>query len=259
MTVVVEGNLTNNDAYSFVANGGEIVLEGTGSISGKGYVAYAQNGGTVTVNGGTYESTSSGQCIAALGANSKVVMNGGKIKSQEAGIMAFNGAEVEINGGELETVDNFAVGTNGSEGKGGNTIHIKNAVINAHIETAGYIACGIYAANNDTIIVEDTEINVTNGCGICQRGGTLVVKNGTKITTTWDGTVQEGGVGDRKKNLGADGIIFDEEGLYPKGTVADHYPMALTVEAGVIFDIAQDYQNVHIYPADGIEPNVTIE
>lgn len=259
LTVVVEGNLTNNDAYSFIANGGEIVLEGTGSISGKGYVAYAQNGGTVTVNGGTYESTSSGQCIAALGANSKVVMNSGKIKSQEAGIMAFNGAEVEINGGELETVDNFAVGTNGSEGKGGNTIHIKNAVINAHIETAGYIACGIYAANNDTIIIEDTEINVTNGCGICQRGGTLVVKNGTKITTTWDETVQEGGVGDRKKNLGADGIIFDEEGLYPKGTVADHYPMALTVEAGVIFDIAQDYQNVHIYPADGIEPNVIIE
>ena len=259
LTVIVEGDLTNNDVKAFVADGGEIVLDGTGSISGAGRVAYAQNGGTVTINNGTYKSTSAGQCIGASGAGSKVVMNGGKIESQEAGIMAFEGAEVEINGGEFETVDNFAVGTNGSSGSGGNTIHIKNVVINAHITSPCYIACGIYAANNDTIIVEDTEINVENGCGICQRGGTLIVKDGTKITTTWDGTIAEGGVGDRKKNLGADGIIFDEEGLYPKGTIANHYPMALTVEAGVIINVPQEYQGIHVYPANGIEPNVTIE
>lgn len=258
LTVIVEANLTNDDQFAFVADGGEVVLDGTGSISGAGRVAYAQNGGTVTINGGTYESTSAGQCIGVSGAGSKVVMNGGKIESQEAGIMAFDGAEVEINGGEFETVDNFAVGTNGTSGKGGNIVHIKNAVINAHITSPGYIACGIYAANNDTIIVEDTIINATNGCGICQRGGTLIVKNGVQINTTWDANAQEGGVGDRKKNFGADGIVFDEEGLYPFGKLEGHYPMSLTVEDGVVFNIAEGYQNVNVMPADGIIPDVTI-
>lgn len=260
LTVIINDDVTNNDAYPFVADGGEIVLEGTGSISGAGYVGYAQNGGTIVVNSGTYESTSAGQCIAAAGAGSKVIMNGGKIESQEAGIMAFDGAEVEINGGEFETVDNFAVGTNGSNGRGGNTIRIKNAVINAHITSPGYIACGIYAANNDTIIVEEgTVINATNGCGICQRGGTLIVKDGVQINTTWDENAQKGGVGDRKKNFGADGIVFDEEGLYPFGKLEGHYPMSLTVEDGVVFNVAEGYQNVNVMPADGIVPDVTIE
>lgn len=166
--------------------------------------------------------------------------------------MAFDGGELNINGGNYNTIDNFVVGTNGTAGRGGNTIHIKNAKLNGHITTKGYIACGIYAANNDTIIIDEgTEINVTNGCGICQRGGNVTVKAGAKITTTADDNFVAGGVGDKKKALGADGIIFDEESEYP-----GHAGMSLVVEEGAIFNVAGE--NVKIYPLEGTEPNVVV-
>ncbi len=260
MVVELDGNIANQGTIGFVASGGNIVLSGNGSIEGTGVALYAQQGGTIVVNGGEYTSTSAGQCITATGEGSKVILNDGIVNAQEAGLMAFNGGELEINGGEINTVDNFGVGTNGSSGQGGNVITLKGVKINGHITSTGYVACGIYAANNDTITIDEgTEIISTNGCGICQRGGTVIVKAGAKIKTTWDGTIAEGGVGDRKKNFGADGIVFDEEGMYPTPTKPEnHYPMKLVVEDGVIFDIADGYQNVHVYPADGITPDVTI-
>lgn len=255
LTLTINDVVTNNDAYAFVANGGEIILDGEGSVSGAGRVAQAENGGVITVNGGDYTTTSAGQIMSAIGEGSKIIVNQGNFNSQESGLMAFDGAEVEVNGGTFTTIDNFAIGTNGTPGRGNNIITIKNAKIYSNITSPGYIACGIYAANNDTIIIDEgTEIYVNNGCGICQRGGHLIIKDGVKITTTTDANFIAGGVGDKEKDLGADGIIFDEESAYP-----GHTGMSLTVEDGVIFNVANGYENIKIYPLNGVTPDVTIE
>lgn len=261
LTLHMDSDIVNEAQYAILVDGGKLIIDGDGEVAGAGRALYATNGGEIEVNGGTYTSTSAGQCIAANGEGSKVVINDAVINAQEAGLMAFYGGEIDINGGEINTIDNFGVGTNGSLGQGGNVINLKNVKINGHITSNGYVACGIYAANNDTIIVgEGTEIVATNGCGICQRGGTVIVKAGAKIKTTWDGTVAEGGVGDRKKNFGADGIVFDEEGMYPTPSIREnHYPMHLVVEQGVIFDIAEGYENVHIFPDAEITPNVELD
>lgn len=236
----------------FDVDGGELVIDGEGEVTGAGLAIRVSNGGSATINGGTFTSTSAGQTIAALGEGSVVTINDATVNAQEAAVMAFDGGELVLNGGDYNTIDNFVVGTNGTVGRGGNTIHLKNVTLNGNITSNGYIACGIYAANNDTIIVDEgTEINVTNGCGICQRGGNVIVKAGAKITTTADENFIPGGVGDKKKNLNADGIIFDEEANYP-----GHTGMSLVVEEGAIFDVAGE--NVKIYPLEGVEPNVII-
>lgn len=112
---------------------------------------------------------------------------------------------------------------------GHNTIEIRNAVLNGNIASNGYAACGIYAANSDTITIEDTVINVHNGCGICQRAGNVIVKSGVEINLTADDGFTGGWVGDKKRVVGLDGIAY---------LPADNYPgaaggMSLTVEDGV--------------------------
>lgn len=196
---------------ALVANGGTLVIDGEGEISGAGRAIQAQNGGTVIINGGTYTSTSAGQTMAAIGANSSITINDATVNSQEFAVMAFDGAELNINGGTYNTVDNCVIGTNGTAGRGGNTINIKNATLLGKIQSNGYEACGIYVANNDIVNIEDSEIIVENGCGILMRAGNVTVKN-TQITTT--GTTG-GYVGDKKKVMSNSGIIYDEASNYP--------------------------------------------
>jgi len=144
--------------------------------------------------------------------------------------MAFNGATLTINGGTFNTVDNFAIGTNGSAGRGNNTVIINKAVINANIISNGYEACGIYIPNNDRVTIgPDVEINVINGCGILMRAGEVIVKKGVKInisTNKEDGF--SGWVGDNKTKMKQSGIIYHESANYPAKT-----GMKLTVENGV--------------------------
>ena len=210
-TIHMDDNIVNNANIGFLVDGGELVIDGEGEITGAGRAIVAQNGGQVIVNGGTYTSTSAGQTIASTGSGSSVTINDATVNAQEAAVMAFDGGELNINGGDYNTIDNFVVGTNGTAGRGGNIINIKDAVLTGKIQSAGYEACGIYVANNDIVNIENTEINVENGCGILMRAGNVTVKN-TQITTT--GTTG-GWVGDKKKVMSTSGIIYDEASNYP--------------------------------------------
>ena len=225
--------VNDSNGATFVADGGTIVLRGEGSVMGAGLAALADNGGKVIIEGGTYTTTSAGQVIASKNA-SEVIIDGGEFNGQEFAAMAFSGSTLTINGGEFNSVDNCVVGTNGtvSEAKGDwghNTITIKNAVLNGGISSNGYAACGIYAANSDTITIEDTIINVHNGCGICQRAGDVIVKSGVEINLTADEGFTGGWVGDKKRVVGLDGIAYLPADNYPGATGG----MSLTVEDGV--------------------------
>lgn len=144
--------------------------------------------------------------------------------------MAFDGAEVIVNGGTFETVDNFVIGTNGTPGRGSNTITINSGKLTGNITSNGYEACGVYVANNDIVeIGSDVEIDVKNGCGILMRGGSVTVKSGAKINITTDKPEGfTGWVGDNKTKMTQSGIIYHESANYPGKT-----GMELIVEDGV--------------------------
>ncbi len=227
------GNATVPGQAAFVADGGTLILRGDGEISGAPQAVIANNGGTVIIESGNYTTTAGAEVIRA-DHGSEVIINGGTFNGQEFAVRPYSGSTVTINGGEFNTIDNCVIGTNGTVDPvkgdwGHNTITIKNAVLNGEITSTNWGACGIYAANSDTITVEDTIINVHNGCGICQRAGNVVVKSGVEINLTVDEGFTGGWVGDKQRVVGLDGIAY---------LPADNYPgaasgMSLTVEDGV--------------------------
>lgn len=248
-TIHLNDNITNDAQIAFQVNGGELVIDGEGEISGAGRAIVVQNGGSVTINGGTYTSTSAGQALASIGEGSTIIINDAEVNAQEAAAMAFDGATLEINGGKFNTVDNFVIGTNGTAGRGGNTIIVRDAKLIGNIQSNGYEACGIYIANNDNVIIEgNTEIAVEGGCGILMRAGNVTVKSGVKITTT-DAT-ENGWVGDNKTKMSQSGIIYHEAANYP-----GKEGMSLVVEEGVIINAADEAIEVI---SNEETPNVTI-
>lgn len=248
VTVNLAENIQNNsNTAAFLVNGGNLVINGNGGTITGASAAVMVSSGSATVNGGTYTTTQAGQVLASVGANSELTLNDVKATGQEAAAMAFDGAKLTINGGDFNTIDNFVVGTNGTAGRGGNTIVINGAKLNSSITSAGYEACGVYVPNNDTVIIENTEINVEKGCGILMRAGNVTVKAGTKITTT--AADAPGWVGDNKTKMSQSGIIYHEAANYP-GKAG----MSLVVEEGVIFNVADEEVEVI---SNEETPNVT--
>ena len=205
-------NLESNDAQpAIIVNGGTLTLKGDGEASNQGTVALAANGGRIIVNGGDYNSVSNYAFAAQDGG--KVVINDASIESQEGGVGAFSGGEIEINGGVISARDNFAIFTNGSSGKGGNTITVNGGSLVSNIVSGGYEACGIYIANNDTFVMNGGEILANNGCGILMRGGNVTINDGTIVATGVAGT--SGWVGDNKTKMSKSAVIFHETANYP--------------------------------------------
>lgn len=244
-SIVDNKTTTKKVDYLFFADGCTLTLKGEGEIvatKAKMRVAEAMNGGTIVIESGKYTSTKE-LGFDAIGVGSKVIFNGGEINAVEGGIMAFDGASMEINGGKIVVSDNFPIGTNGSENRGNNTIVMNGGYLEGHITSNGYEAIGIYIANNDTFTMNDGEIFVENGAGILMRGGTVTL-NGGKIKTTG---IEGGGgwIGDNKTVMSQSAIIYDEKSNYP-GKVG----MNLTVNGGtyVGFDKSIDVQSTEVEP-----------
>ena len=201
-----------NNQPIFQVDGGTLILTGTGKVNAPKTIGYARNGGQILIENGKYDSAGN-YGFAASGAGSKVVVDGGTISGQEGGVGAFAGAEVVINDGYLEGKDNFAVFTNGTAGQGGNTITMNGGVLVSNIQSAGYEACGVYIANDDTFIMNDGEILANNGCGILMRGGKVTINGGRVIATGIAGT--SGWVGDNKTNMSKSAVIYHQTAKYP--------------------------------------------
>lgn len=187
---------------------------GSGSIEssfkGTMIVATKQNSGAghLNIKNGTFKSNSH-NCIGSgtfTNENNKtsgiVHITGGTFEAQETCLLAVGGSVINTTGGTFTSKDNFVVGSNGSKGAGGNSINITGGTFNANISTSGYIACGIYVANNDTVSVYSGTFNINGGIGILARSGTTKVTSGlvTFNFTTKDGLTR-GYVGDNKTNI----------------------------------------------------------
>ena len=131
--------------------------------------------------------------------------------------MAFNGSTVIINGGTYTAYDNFVVGTNGTNGLGGNTIVINDGTFNGGIQSTGYVACGIYVANDDTVTVNGGTFYITNGAGILARSGETTVGEDVIFNVTGDGHL--GKVGDSQITVpSGEVLVLDLKSAYPGGT-----------------------------------------
>jgi hypothetical protein len=163
--------------------------------------------------------------MSALGEGSKVTFNGGELTAVEGGIGAFDKGSIEVNGGKITGTDNFPLFTNGTAGRGGNTIVFNDGELVGNITSNGYEACGVYIANNDTFVMNGGKIKANNGCGLLMRAGNVTI-NGGEIECT-SGDHVPGYVGDAKTKMSASAVIYHETANYP-GKAG----MSLTITGG---------------------------
>jgi len=234
----------NMPGYILIANGAKLTLN-NGKINVQQRVAQAQNGGTVIVKSGEYQSGD--VAFSALGEGSKVTIDGGSISAVEGGVGAFDKGVAEINGGQISCSDNFAVFTNGTEGRGGNTIIMNGGTLTGNIVFDGYEACGVYIANNDTFVMNDGEIIANGGCGLLMRGGNVTINHGS-ITANVGPNVP-GCVGDNITKMNASAVIYHESANYPGKT-----GMSLTINGGTFTGVDQAVEIL----SNEETPNVTI-
>lgn len=198
-----------------IAVQGDLTLKG-GTISGARTIVVA-NGGSVTVDGTNINSTDC--AISAVGAGTAVTVNGGTLTAQEVPVLATTGASAVINGGHLIGLDNFAIGGNGSQGQGDSNVTINGGIIEGRIQSAGYIAAAIYWPNSGALTINGGEI-ISEGAGIVQRAGTVVINDGAKITANGASGVF-GKVGDSKVTVGPYAVVYDKSANYPaSGTMS---------------------------------------
>lgn len=209
------GNSLSASGIALSVNGGEAVVS-NGSVSSSANTAInVRNGGTVTIDGADITSTRSNG-IAATGGT--IVMNSGTVTAQEAGLLGFKDSNIVINGGVVEGLDNGPVMGNGSAAGSANDGTNMNVVMNggkliAHIQSAGYIACGVYVPNSGSFTMNGGEIE-SDGCGICMRGGTVNIGADAKIIAN-GATGVRGKVGDSRVVVGPYAVVYDANSKYP--------------------------------------------
>lgn len=177
----------------------------------------ASSASKFTLESGTITATRN-ISVATLGGT--FIMNGGKIVSQEMGVAYYDKSNVTINKGTIETKDNCAISDNGTEGRGGNTVTVNGGNLISNIQSAGYISCGIYNANDTTLTVKSgTKITANKGgAGIVIRGGKVTVDN--QVINDMVTGKSQGKVGDSRVIVSGK-VVKDYSSNYPAMNTID--------------------------------------
>lgn len=236
----------------FRVDGGDLTLKGNGSVSNTGNCGISQNGGRITVLGGTYTSARDSAFDALI--NGSVIFNKGEATGSEGGICAPVGkGYIEVNGGHLTGLDNFAIATNGRKERGENTIIINNGLLEGNIKTTGYEAIGVYIANKDVFVMNGGKIIAHGGTGLCMRAGDATINGGEIVATNVDkngNIVADGKIADDPTVMtGCSAVIYHETANYP-----NKEGMKLTIKGGTITGIDHSIEvlsneetpNVHV-------------
>ena len=203
------------------------------------------NAGTLTVKDSkkTGEIVSTKNSGIGVYANSKTTIDYANITGQEGAVGGFKttvGATVTINDGVFKGIDNAVVIFNGTDRTGAsNEITINGGTFVGTIQSAGYVACGIYAPWNDNITVNGGIFNITGGAGIVARAGNVIVKGGEFHTT---GTAV-GKVGDSRVVVPCSALVFDSAAKYPALTADSKITVTggkFTSENGIAAIVAKD-------------------
>ncbi|MCD7846585.1 MAG: hypothetical protein LUG49_00900 [Oscillospiraceae bacterium] len=255
-TLISEGTLTIKDSTATTdpaVNTDYLTVTYTsGKIVSTGTTVCAQKGGTVTLTSGTLQSTGNialyaeGDKTGINDVKSTVTVTGGYVVAQEYAVSPQGkGATVVISGGVIVANDNAVVGGNGTNSdtdkRGGTTITISGGILIGHIQSSGYVACGIYHPQSGTLNISGGTIVAIGGCGILMRGGTLNMTGGT-IIATGDSTTT-GKVGDSWVVVSDSGIIYDNySGYYDASnvTVSLSGSVSVTAAASAITVVDRD-------------------
>lgn len=203
----------NNHSLSIantIFSDGEVTLS-NGNVKTLGNVdaVATRKGAKITLNNVNIESKRNGVSAVA----GKIILNNSSINSQEAGILIIDGGAVEVNGGTYTTIDNGVIMTNGSEGRGNNSIVINDGVFTGHITSGGYLAHAVYLANADRLTVNGGTFNVENGSAFVVRGGYLKINPNVAISVSGSAM---GKVGDGNQLIPAGhDIVVDYKSNYP--------------------------------------------
>ncbi len=136
-----------------------------------------------------------------------------EVTAEEACLFVNRASNLTVNGGTYTSNNNLVIMTHGSSGRGKN-----NIVVNGNITTSGYIAGGIYVANDDTVVVNGGTFNIVNGVGIVARSGNTTVNEGVVFNITCDGSITVGKVGDAKIDISVSHeLVLDKVANYPGG------------------------------------------
>ena len=242
------GNSMSASGVAIYVNGGEAVIS-NGSVSSSANDAIAvRNGGSVTIDGANITSSRS-NAISAKEAT--IVVNSGSVTSQEAGLLGFKDSVITINGGTITGIDNGPVMGNGSAAGSANDGTNMNVVMNggtliAHIQSAGYTACGVYVPNSGSFTMNGGEI-ISDGCGICQRGGTVNLNGGRIVANGAAGAV--GKVGDSRVVVGSYAVVYDANSKYPAMNTLE-----LNIADGM--ELVGTDGDIQVLLADGVEANI---
>ena len=233
----------------FVVNGAKLTIKGNGNVTTAYRLAAAVNGGEVVIEGGNFDCGDVG--FTAAGANSSIVFNGGSISAVEGGLGSFDGASIEVNGGTIEVSDNFPLFTNGTAGRGGNTIVMNDGELIGNITSNGYEAIGVYIANNDTFVMNGGRIVGHGGAGILMRAGNVTINGGEIVSEVSENRPagSTGWIGDNKTKMSQSAIIYHESANYPGKD-----GMSLTINGGSFTGVAHSVEVL----SNEAEPAVTI-
>ena len=196
-------------------------------LNGHSIISDSKDDATITVesgelllkNGGIKSDNSVAVKFAPTTTNARIYLTNCNVDGREGAVCtstAVNSA-ISINGGTFSASDNAVIAGNGNNREGKNRITLndyngKVPVINGKIESAGYVACGIYAPWEDVITVNAAEFNIENGVGILSRGGHIDINNATIVTTGGD---KVGKVGDSRIVVPCKTVFIDSECNYP--------------------------------------------
>lgn len=235
--VVSKGNLTIVDSTATVEpivsgdyktikyNSGKIYYHNTPRET----AVTAQDGGTVTLESGTVDCNyigvcAEGDCSGNSEINSIVNVKGGYVVATEFAASAQGkGAELNITGGVLVANDNAAVAGNGSmppenDYLSGTVMNISGGTMISHIQSTGYIACGVYHPQGGYLNITGGTIYADGGVGVLVRAGEVKISDNATIVATGNSS---GKVGDSKVIANCYAVQVDKESNYPGCSVVD--------------------------------------
>ena len=184
VTLDLSGHELNVDAsVGILVDGGSLHLtdmgDGSGIIVATGSAVNVVNGGYFEMAGGNLKSSTGMGIVAGYsnqddsGAN--VYISGGSVTAQEHAVWAVNGSKVVITGGEFTAIDNVAVTANGTQGEGPVDVTITGGTFNCGIVTSGYLACGVFVAQDGNWNILGGTFNMTSdkATAFVVRGGNV--------------------------------------------------------------------------------------
>lgn len=192
----------------------------------------AEDGLTVNFKNGNIVSTKEGGLFFKQGRqNETITFDNCNITGVEGAIATstLTGSTITINGGTFVSSNNAVILTNGNSRmfpndetnttlrENPNTITINGGTFKGQMSDEAYnrnaIACGIYAAWKDNIIVNNGTFDIERGVGVLCRGGKVTINGGTFTTT--DPDTKKGCVGDSHVVVPCQTVYVDKDSQYP--------------------------------------------